>query len=202
MTTLAVFHTLVSAEVNRGTDHDTAIISYTRRAARWIERNYSFSYMDNFATGSLATTRTLSLPARLKKIDMFRIVDSDNEYSNLELIDPYQLDSTESGEPTAYWYNADTTIYLDKTPEETYSYEMQRVQYTSWPTDTSQSPWLCENAEDALLAQTIVMMKALLKLDDKLVRDWEKLRDEGLRTLFLADQEMRQANRIEFIRYG
>lgn len=52
------------------------------------------------------------------------------------------------------------------------------------------------------MAQTIVMMKALLKLDDKLVRDWEKLRDEGLRTLFLADQEMRQANRIEFIRYG
>lgn len=202
--TLATFHTLVSNTINRGTTQDTALVDYVRLAAKWLEQNYTFAYMEDYSTGSTLTTstRTLSVPARIKSVQMFRLVNDDNEYDNLEYADLSQNDSTESGQPRSYDFDGKSTFVFDKTPDEDYPYELKSVQFTDWPTNTSLTPTLLTEGEVALLSQTMILMAPLIRLEPKYYQMYQRNRDEAIRVMFLADDEFRRANRKEFIRYG
>ena len=92
--TLSELHAEVSRAIARGTAYDTRIPAYTRMAARYIERNYTFQYMNIFATFNVdadaTEPRLITLPARMKKDIFVRLTLEDGEYQPLQKIDPQQ----------------------------------------------------------------------------------------------------------------
>lgn len=210
--TLGQFHSLVSAELRRGTVHDAVIPDYVRRAARWMERNHTFQYMRRFQSLTIdadaTEPRAITLPCSstlFKGITFFRLVPDDGDYIYLTKIDPRSVSTPEpddDGTPKAYWLDGLDYIWLDRAPEEDYNAEMYSVQYTDWPTDTSVSTlWLLNSAEDVMIAQTILQMGPLLR-DDQSMGRWKAIRDEALRTLLLAEEEVMFSNEVNVMKFG
>lgn len=201
---LADFHTLVSSEINKGTLFDDVIPDYTRRSARWLERNYDFKHMERFVSftvdSSATEPRAVSLPERCKSIEWLRIVNSDGSYTYLTQVDGSDVTGDDETTPTGYWLDGVEYFWFDNTPQEDLNMEMCYLQFTDWPTDTSQTPWFVANAEDVLLGQTIIMMAPRMR-EPKLKAIYQEMRDEGLRTITLSDEGMRASNRSESMVY-
>jgi len=198
---LADFHSTVSSNVNKGTLHDAVIPAFVKQAGRWMERNYSFKYMERFVTFAIDPTstypRSIALPERFKSFNFIRIINADGSYSILNQVDPEDVISNDQATPTGYWLDGLDYIWMDNTPSEIVNLEMSYIQYADWPVSPYiETPWLLENGEEILLAQTMMLMAPLLREPDLLTL-YKAIRDEGLRTLTLADEELRSSNRNE-----
>lgn len=208
MPTIAGLHTLISETLNRGSRYDAYIPSRVRQAALWLERNYSFKYMERYvsftATATGAEPRILPMPSAVKKIDFIRFGPYDNDWHYLTLVDPRDVIDTEpdeNGRPSGYWLDGMDHIWMDAAPEEDMVGEMSYVQYTTWPTDYTQTNWLVTYGEDVLLARAMVHLAPVVRMSPLLVQEYNALLTDGLRTLVGADEEMRQANRDERMQY-
>lgn len=205
--TLATFHTLVSTEIKRGTTLDSQIPAATKRAARWIERNYTLQYMRRFLSFTLDTTsaapRALSLPSSLlKQIYFLRIVNDDSTYTYLQRVEPQEISSIEEKKPSAYWLDGVDYIWLNNTPDENYSCELYVAQYTDWPSDTSQTPWLIEHAEDVMLYRTIKNLVGPGRLAAETAAVYQNQFMEGIKSLIDADQEIQFSGRSDSMNFG
>jgi hypothetical protein len=195
---LGEFHNEISSIIGRGSQYNTAIPAWTRRACRWLERNYTLQYMKQFVSVTIdlavaSTPRYIELgSAPLKSIKMFRWIVNE-EYFNLKMIDPEDLDRLEVGQPRQYWLDGVRRIVLDKTPDENLEGELQLIRYSSWPTELTAGHYLLDAAEDVLMAQTLIMAAPVLR-DPKLISTWTQVRDEGLNTLTRSDDELQHAN--------
>lgn len=208
---LGEFHTLTEAALGRGTALTTVVPTFVRFAARWLERNYTFQYMKKFVTVSIdvdvaTTPRYVELgPGAPKSIPMFRWVQSDGSYRNLRRVEPEDMDSLEEATalspPETYWIDGVERIVLGATPTEDINGELRVDKYSVWSESLTSEHWLLDNAEDVLLGQTLVMMASRTR-DPKLRETWLSIRDEGLRTLLLAEEELQHSNqdyRLEYI---
>lgn len=204
---LGEFHTQVRLELNRGTAVDAVIPGYVRRAARWVERNYTFPYMERFITATIpAGDRCVVMPGRLKSIGFIRTawVDADGRprpHHYITRIDPRDVLGGGCGVPQGYWLDAADSIIFDRASDEDIPLEVQLIQYTEWPSTDSATHWLLSNAEDAMIAQTCVMIAPLLR-DPDLKQAYENMRVEAFRTLTLADDEFRYQNSDLRMNYG
>lgn len=194
---LGEFHDEVSATIARGTAMDAHIPGYTRRAARWLERNYTFAYMKQFLELVIdldvaSTPRYIELgPGAPKSIPMFRWVNDDGGFTYLKKIDPWEVTaySTEEGLiPSGYWLDGIKRIVLAHTPTTNLNGEISLVRYTPWPSQETFTHWLLDNAEDVLLAQTLFMMAPRLRAPN-MRQEYQAMRDEGLNTLLRAEDE-------------
>lgn len=185
---------------------DALIPGYVRRAALWMERNYSFQYMHQFYLLNIdlevaTTPRYVEWgPGVPKSILLFRWVNEDGEYTNLKRIDPRAQNALVSGTPSAYWLDGIRRIVLATTPDENLNGELQLVKYTPWPAEETFTHWLIDRAEDVLLAQTLMLMATRLR-DDRLIATWKATRDEGLDTLIRAEEEILYNDRDSSIEY-
>lgn len=198
MATLGEFHSTVRDSLARGTALDSKIIAYTRQAARWMERNKAYKYMEKFGGIVLNSSATfphvVDLPSpTVRNISMFRIVGSDGVYSKLKNISPRDQTALDTAKPVGYYQIGYTKLILDSKPDEDYICELLYNEFTPWPTDESATNWLLENAEDVLLAQTLYMLAAFQR-DVKLMTIYKNLRDEGLHTLETVDGDLEGSN--------
>lgn len=209
--TLAEFHTQVQNELKRGTSQNALIPAWTKRAARWIERNYTLQYMRRFVSFSTdpdaAEPRALPLPeTRMKQIDFMRIVSDAGEalddYAYLSKCDPQDVLGALEKQPTRYWLDAYDYIWLDYTPDVIYGMEMSYSRYTTWPTDTSETPWLVDNAEDALLARTMLYAAPAVRMSAAMKADYREMLQDGLQTLIGADRDLAETNTSRVMNYG
>lgn len=202
---LGEMHSLVSEAIGRSTAYDTQIPGYVRRAARFLERNYTFQYMNIYSTFPLdadaAEPRLITLPSALKKDRLIRIVKSDGEYQDLRKGDPSDVKALLTEIPSIYWLSGDDKIWLGQTPAEDYSCEIYWTKYTTWPTDLGQTTWLLTNAEDVLLAQTMVMMSPHLK-DPDVLQLWSGNLTTCLKSLIDADSDLEFSNKPAVMNYG
>ena len=194
---LGELHTLVSASLRRGTALDAHIPGAVRRAARWIERNYSLKYMEEhflFDIDASATNpRLITLPSAVKKIEFFRWKDTDGDYHNMTQVAAQDFPDNEETDPVSFWMEGDRRLYLGETPEDDIDgAEILFIRYTSWPTDDAAEHWLIDNAEDLLLAQSAMNMLPFTRDYDSAPL-WKNARDEAVRTLLIADEELRQS---------
>lgn len=212
---LSDFHSEVSEAVGRGSIHDTLIVTYTRRAARWIERNYTLEYMKKFKDDltiseddrDILLTSFVSSNATLKRVLFWRIADDTDsdglpEYYYIEEVDPQDHAGLVEARPKTFWRNGSTELMLGQNPGEDYTSHIRWDEYTVWPTDTAEEPWLLANADDVMLGQTMLMLGPRLRLDPARAALWKQLRDEGLRTLLLAEDELRAGAVESSMRYG
>jgi hypothetical protein len=204
---LGAFHALVSSTVKRGTTLDALIPDITRQAARWLERNYTFQYMHRYVTFSLDPTagnpRAVPFPSvRVKSIRFVKLQDEDGLFHFMEKADPRQLIETETAIPTHYWLDAFDNIWFNNTPDKVYPAEMDYASYTDWVgLSASSTPWLTEHADDVLLALTVLLLGPVMR-DDAMMARYKILRDEGLRTLLLSEEELESTNTNEVMQYG
>jgi hypothetical protein len=205
------FHTLVADAAKRGSTLDGVIPGCVRRAAQWIEQNYTLAYMKRFVeftiSASSSNPRVLPMPSRPKQIYFLRIVegapnsqDISKEYKNLKMAAPSTLSELGKGEPEYYWLDALDYIWLNSIVEEDHTAEMYYAQYTSWPTDTTQEPWLVNNAEELLLAQTMLHLAPFMR-DQMTAELWRGQRDLSLKALIDADYEFEYQNRSLKMQY-
>ena len=203
MTTLSEFTSLVKAEANQGTRLDTVIPGAIRRAARFIETNYSFLYMERFQQATLDVSaenpRFLPFPGEsTKKINFVRYAQtfgSVSEYVYLKPIDP--IDNTlivNTSNPTAYWLTGDETgarfMVLNRTGTENLDLEIHSVEYSTWPESDTATHWLLNNAEDALLAKTMQRLARYAEEPDWL-QVYKEPWEEAIRVTLMADEEAR-----------
>lgn len=203
---LGEFHSSVSAEINRGAAHDAAIPDAVRRAARWLERNYTFRYMEiktliSYSAGIDYVDAFLI--DKTKKIMDLAINDTDGTVDHLDQVEPIDLHEKETAKPTS-WYLLQTSTYIwtNTVIDQAYTGYVHRAQYTTWPTSLATSGiWLIDNAEDVLLAQAMILLAPRMRAPE-LAALYGKMRDEGLRTLVMADEEQRSSGAVLQMNFG
>src|SRR5256885_7724016 len=82
---LSDFNTMVSNSLRRGTTLDSFIPQQVALAVQWLERNYTFKYMETFRLVTVRTNgRVLAMPGGLiKSWIFFRIINADGSYKYL-----------------------------------------------------------------------------------------------------------------------
>lgn len=195
---LLAFEAMVRSIVNRGTKFDAEITTQTRFAAKWLERNYSLKSMERLQDVSVDGADTaLSLGAsRVKNIEWFRFLlvgDEQGNFHYLEKGDPKDFSVFESARPKYYWFEEGTSrIVLSTKSDVDYSGEIFFNQFTDWPTDTSETNWWLEEAEDVLLARVLWQLSPIVRRPD--LMSYKEATFEGVRTLILSDEEERFAD--------
>jgi hypothetical protein len=203
---LGEFHAEIKASLARGDSLDAIIPGYTRRAALWMERNYTFQYMKQFLEVDIdptlaSTPRYIELgPGAPKAIPMFRWVLGDGTYMPLTKVDPLRLDALEVSTPESYWLDGTRRIILSSTPGEVLHGELRIDRYTPWPAELTFTHWLLDRAEDVMLAQTLIMMSIHLR-DPRLRDNYKQMRDEGMLTLLNAEDELQYGNQDGAMEY-
>lgn len=198
MPTLSEFHANVRLHANKGTSLDAVISSAVRQAARFLERNYSYQYMDRYVSFNVETTcgdgYIFTMPTLVKKFLFFRLSYGDEtDYRYLKKVNPKEVVKLSSGSerPTAFWLDGDEYVYLDSKVDVNVPAEISYKQYTSWPADLTQSPKLIQIAEDLLLYQTMLILAAFTRNPEMGVT-YKFLRDEALTTSTGAERDLEE----------
>lgn len=191
---LGDFKILVADEVNKGSLHDAAIAARIRMAARWFERNYSLRYMHRWVEFSIdhtvAEPRLIVPPPRVRSYEFFRIIRTDGTFGYLEKIAAADVLDLPTEEPTRFWADGDVNLVLDSTPKETYAAEIGYWEYTEWDSlDDASTHWLLDNAEDAMLFQTMAYMMTFLRETTASLERYVGLRNQALSTIITADEQ-------------
>lgn len=159
--TLGEFHGIIRSLANRGATLDSAIPVYTRMAAALLEKNYSYLYMQVREKIELAPdplAHRLNLPVRYKETELLRLVNvpKTGKYKYLIKIHPQDQIDDHAGTPSAYYFEAMTYIWLDCIIEAPFTLDHWFYRFTQWPTLDDATPWLVTDAEEVLLAATMV----------------------------------------------
>lgn len=202
---LSTLHSRMSRAIGRGTAYDADIPDYVKEAALFIERNYTFQYMNRYSTFTLdadaAQPRLITLPTRIKRDNLIRLVLADGSYQKLVKIDPQQQTSLPTEPPTGYYLDGDTRIWLAQIPDQDYACEIFWTAFTTWPTDYSNEPWLAAYAPDVLMAQAMTDMAPHLK-DPELTAMWGGKLTMHMKSLLDADLELQEGNKSAVMNYG
>lgn len=189
---LGDFHDYIESVLNVGDTADDFIIPCTRQAARMLERNYSFKYMEIFQTGLTLSEGESSyvLTSGTKSLHFVRFALDDGTYQYAEQADPRNFETPDEACPTHFYWSGELTLRFNNEADEDYDLELHRISYTTWPTGLTEEPWLLANAEDLMVAQTLMQLAVPLKDPDLLTLN-KTFRDEALRTVVSADLEAR-----------
>lgn len=198
---LGQFQALVSSTCNRGTTLDARIPAQVQMAALWLERNYTFKYMERFRLLQVVTgKRTVALPTNglIKGFKFLRFVNTDASYLYLNKVEAadlsgssWQQSSSGTLFPANYWIVANRTLVLGYDPTVNLNGEAMWYEYTDWPTDPASQHELLSLATDVLLAQTMLFMASFVTRDARMFQVWKQVRDEGVNTMTRAEDEVK-----------
>lgn len=214
---LDAFNTMVSTSLRRGNTLDATIPQQVALAVLWLERNFTFKYMEVFRLIEIqASQRVIQMPvgALIKSWIFFRIINTDGSYSYLNKVegkDLTQVNSTANTliaqtvpaptstviKPLNFFQVGLANIVLDAVPSQVFDAEAMFYNYSSWPTDASTIPGggstfthpLLDIAADLLLAQSQMLIAANIMKDLRMFAAYKEMRDEAVNTLTRADDE-------------
>ncbi|MGI9610003.1 MAG: hypothetical protein ACR2NL_06885 [Acidimicrobiia bacterium] len=199
---LGELHSLVQRVVNRGTLYDADIITQTRIAARWLERNRSYRYMRKLCYVSLdaGDTEVIYGDGFVKSVIFFRI-QVEAQWHYLTMRDPH--DFANFGipeEPKHYYLEEDRRFILNVEPDKNYDGQIFLRKFTDWPVTaladvltTTETNWLLENADDALLARTLIQLSPIVR-NARLIGEYSGLLSDSLKTLEIAEGALEEDN--------
>lgn len=197
---LGEFKTEVKAALKRGDAFDDQIPGFIRRAARWVEQNYTLQYMRKQAVLDVeGDSPEVDLPEGLpiKTVEYVTFPTLFGRGDRIHTARKGELSDMEWGQQTGY---APELFYLDGVERLVFNglfgTDVQGVamivRYSDWPNKDGLTHWLLQNAESLMLTQTLIEASVVTR--DQ--RTWEMLRqqrDEQIRVLLSADYEMRYA---------
>jgi hypothetical protein len=188
--TLQQFHAQVSSAIGRGTSFDDKIPDCVRRAARRLETEFSFAYMQQHASvpaGDMATEFLQELFGdRIKKFIYVKATAvSAQGHENSVVIPKTQLiNLVQRLDLISGFFTSFETINR---------FDFGWYAYTDWPESLSASPDLLQSYESLLKASSVMEAASDLR-DDALIAFWSNgnnpLSYSALRTAaLLAEQE-------------
>ncbi len=164
-------------------------------AARWLERNYSFKFMDRLCLTTLIkedSEVSYNADELVKSISFFKIAlaNDDGDFRYLKKGDPHDFNLPDAtGSPKWYWLEEGTgRIIVDPTPDKDYEATLMLRVFTDWPTDLTKENFWLTHADDVLLARTLEQLGPIVR-SALLIQTYKPLREEGIRTLLLTDEE-------------
>ena len=195
---LGDFHTMVSNALRRGTTLDQYIPQQVVLAVQWMERNYTFKYMENFRMLEVVQNqRTIQMPPNVlvKAAKFIRLYTTDGNFQYLNKVEPEDLvgivsnQTTTDPTPKSYYIVGLSKIVLDTVPAADWVGEGILFEYSDWPTELTATHPLLDIAADMLLAQTQLLMSINIMKDLRLVGAYKEARDEAVNTMTRAEDE-------------
>lgn len=196
---LSTFHSMVSSALKRGTAFDADIPNYVKLGVNWLERNYTYKYMEEFRLFQVAAgDRTIRMPDNkvIKAAKFIRLIGEDGAYIYLNKVEPEDLlglrsanTTTSDVVPSSYFIVGTDTLVLDAVPSEACNGEAIFYEYSDWPVATTSTHPLLKFASDLLLAQTLWFMAIYALKDMRMAEAYKVARDEAMSTLTRADDE-------------
>lgn len=197
---LGEFKAELKAEIKRGNSYDLRLDGLVRRAARWIEQNYTFQYMRRrFEVDSVEAEATIDLPANvpIKAIEYLRFDGTDGtryEISKGELSDPEWLSPLDRYEarlnpprmPNMFYLDGVDSLVFNRAFPEALVGQGIMARYTDFPKNDNQTHWLLINAEGLLLRQTVLEFM-VSERDDRGFQAVATKRAEDVKALIDAD---------------
>lgn len=202
---LGDFKVELKAEVKRGDSYDSRLDALIRRAARWIEQNYTFQYMRRrFEVDSVASEAIVDLPANvpIKAIEYLRFDGTDGtryEISKGELSDDeWKAPVDRYGEiwgsslrmPTLFYLDGTDSLVFNRVFPEALTGQGIMARYTDFPRESNQTHWLLQNAEGLLLRQAVLEFM-VSERDDRGFQAVAAKRQEDIKALIDADYSTR-----------
>lgn len=189
---LGEFHELISKSLKRGTTLDDLIPTKVAQAALWLERNYNFTYMEKFKLFEIANgDRFVEFPnARIKGVLWIRLLYEDGSILRLLYKDPKSVSNLLQGEPASFYRVGVTGLVVLPVPGQDFAGEAMFIEYTDWPRALDSEHPLLTLANDVLQAQTLMLFAPQLR-DPRMFAMYKEVRDEGVRTLIVAEEEMK-----------
>lgn len=203
---LGDFKTLLRDAIKRGNSYDEQLDGFTRRAARFIEQNYTLQYMRRrFTLRSVAGEDKIELPTQfpIKSIEAIRFVGADGTLYPMakgDLMDPIQPRSIDrygaiiwqSGSvlPSQFFMDGMYAMVFDKAFPEALDGQGMMARYSDFPKQDNQTHWLIQNAEGLMLRQCLIEFFTLAR-DDRGYSVAKLQREEDIKALLNADFEAR-----------
>lgn len=215
MPTLGEFLSNVQSVVRLGNRVDALILSATRQAMLWLERNYNFRYMKTAevvffeATTGRGPYALVGMPKSVEGICVFdSITLTPSQIYWLDRIQLKDVDWFKTERPRAYEIRNQKEVWLNSFPDKLYYGQAFYWTYSTFPSLTTStmyssaaSLWLVTYGEDVLLQQTLLQLGAMLK-DEEMIAAARGLRDEALRTLVATEDTFAVADENMEMGYG
>lgn len=197
--TLGEFHAMVARASRRGTSIPEQIVDSTKLAVMWLERNYTFEYMETFRLFQVVQgSRVLNFPTNtlIKSFKFVRLLGTDGYYTELQKVQPQDLGGIRTASnsvgsdltPGHYFTVGKSSIVFDSVPGSDINGEAMFFSYSDWPVGSDETHPLLGFAADVLLQQTMLQVAGILK-DSEMAGVYKVLRDEALKTLVIAEEE-------------
>lgn len=202
---LGEFKTELRAAMKRGASFDDRLGGFTRRAARWIEQNYTLQYMRRrILVQSEAANDTILLPTNvpIKSVEYIRFEGTDGtriECSKGDLADPavnwntlsrYSAWPTNTLFPTRFYLDGLEALVFDRAFPEALAGQGIMSRYSDFPMADNQTHWLLLNAEGLMLRQALLEFLTDAR-DERGYAIAKAQREEDIRALLNADYEAR-----------
>lgn len=203
---LGEFKDLLRGSIKRGDSMDGKLDGYIRRAARFIENNWTFQYMRRrFTLQSVAGDVTIDLPPNvpIKAVEYLRFDGADgtryemvkgdlsDESVDWNWAERYSAQPNYVGVmPSHFYMDGVVALVFNRAFPEVLGGVGLMAQYTDFPRKDSDRHWLIDNAEGLLLRQSMVEFMTDTR-DDRGAQAMLAKREEDLRALMNADFEAR-----------
>lgn len=206
---LSEFHTLVGDALGRSS-LESRVPQYTKMAAMWLERNYTFQYMRTWR--QLTASPTAEYPyiislhnIEVKGIDLLRVrresEDVAGEYifnDAMKKVHPVDRTTRGFGVPESYWVNGRSSIILNSIPQEVTIFECHMQEFTKWQKDTDNwTHWLLDNATQLLLCRTMMMLASGKARDTELYAMYKADFDLELSTFNVSEEEISSGDFVQ-----
>lgn len=203
---LGDFKDQLKSAIKRGDSYDDRLDGFIRRAARWIEQNYTLQYMRRrFRLVSVVGDDTIDLPPNvpIKSIEYLRFDGTDGtryEMTKGDLSDG-NIEWTQADRYSSWPSNRDimpSHFYLDGVRALVFNRSFTEVlngqgimaQYSDFPRKDNQTHWLLQNAEGLMLRQALLEFLVDAR-DDRGAQAVMLKRQEDIQVLLNADYELR-----------
>jgi hypothetical protein len=168
----------------------------TARAARFIEQNWTLSYMEKKETVSIPAVDppVVDLGAALiKKVVDWYYTDSDEgEIVHLIQVDPFDFASISDGKARYFYLTESRYASLDAKTSTPYDTSLVVARFTTWP--DAGAPWLVVHGEDLLLCEVMIRLAPVTR-DKSLMEMYGALKPQAIKSLLMADMELRESLR-------
>ena len=204
-TTLGEFHEDVADCLGRASSLVDVIPRRVQRAARWVERNYTFQYMRQIR--ELEVDPDAEFPhiislfdLEVKRIETLRIRETGSDgsirYSDpLRQVKPADRSNRPFGTPESYYLNGVSSLILNSSPDEPLTLESNLVLFTKWGEADNWTHWLLDNATDLLLARTLMSMSIRTR-DPALFQSWKATLDLETSSFVIAEEDLQSSEPV------
>lgn len=189
-------------DVNNATELDAMCRSAINNSILWLERNYTFKYMEGtqaFTLQARTYPPAYRLPKNPKSFNWVRVpekstLDESRDYREISRVDARDLNSVAIGEPKYWWLDGVDFMVFDAIADSDVPVEVNYNKYTGNLEDTDDH-WLFSFAPDVIIARAMQFLAPYLR-EPEILQLYRTSLDDGLKALVLADEELRNTGQL------